>query len=200
MITLVLVFFSIPPKSTKYEKSSFSLQGLKFRKRLPVRCNSVCKMVGCQIQHWQLHRCWVPPMRPEWPDYIAVDPGLQKRKTTTNGFRLTLGSRQQLHGLTPRADKMANSGWRNTHLDTAMMGLTLRSINPKDTRRFVVPIELFIIPSLIFVANSLPGCSVMRAVRWNNKYCVLRPQNVTRAKLVKIQVFISRIDEKVRIL
>ena len=55
-------------------------------------------------------------MRLEWPDYIkrlpvvAVDPGLQKRKTTTNGFRLTLGSRQQLHGLTPRVDKMAHSG------------------------------------------------------------------------------------------
>ena len=140
-------FLSIPLKSAKYEKSTFSLQGLKFRKRPPVRCNSVCKMVGCQIQYWQLRRCWVPLMRLEWPDYIkrlpvvAVDPGLQKRKTSTNGFRLTLGSRQQLHGLTPRVDKMAHSGWRNTHLDTAMMGLTLRSTNPKDTQRFVVPIE-----------------------------------------------------------
>ena len=140
-------FLSIPPKSAKYEKSTFSLQGLKFRKRPPVSCNSVCKMVGCQIQYWQLRRCWVPLMRLEWPDYIkrlpvvAVDPGLQKRKTSTNGFRLTLGSRQQLHGLTPRVDKMAHSGWRNTHLDTAMMGLTLRSTNPKDTQRFVVPIK-----------------------------------------------------------
>ena len=58
----------------------------------------------------------------------------------------------------------------------------------------------FIISSLIFVANSLPSYSVMRTVKWNNKYCMLRPQNVLRAKLVKIQVFISRIDEKVSIL